>query len=226
MVAPPPSTSETRSTSSNITTSTFIPTNAQTSGVIVTVTGAAGYLGEHLVKTFLEAGYTVRGTLRDPSKQEKVEVLKALPGAAERLTLHAADLLVPGSFDAVVEGATYVIHSASPVALEVVDDPQETLIRPAVQGTENVLDSVQKSTTVKRVVLTGSFRAVFGLGDEHPKGYVYTGKLFIFGLSPCIFISIPSVFCAPRLEYHGDAAPERHIMTSMPQSLLEMRSPP
>jgi len=181
MVAPPITTS---STSSSITsTSTTIPTNPETSGVIITVTGAAGYLGEHLVKTCLEAGYTVRGTVRDPSKEEKLAVLKALPGATERLTFHAADLLFPGSFDAVVEGATYVIHSASPVALEVVANPEETLIRPAVQGTDNVLASVQKSTTVKRVVLTGSFRAVFGLGDEHPKGYVYTGTFFRVGLS-------------------------------------------
>lgn len=177
MVAPP-----TTSTSTSTTLPAFIPTNPETNGVIVTVTGAAGYLGEHLVKTFLEAGYTVRGTVRDPNKQEKLEVLKALPGAAERLTFHAADLLVPGSFDAVVEGATYVIHSASPVALEVVANPEETLIRPAVQGTENVLASVHKSTTIKRVVLTGSFRAVFGLGDEHPKGYVYTGTSFLVGL--------------------------------------------
>lgn len=222
MVAPP-GTSGTRSTSSSITTTTFIPTNAETSGVIVTVTGAAGYLGEHLVKTFLAAGYTVRGTLRDPSKQEKVEVLKAFPGAAERLTLHAADLLVPGSFDAVVEGATYVIHSASPVALEVVDDPQETLIRPAVQGTENVLESVQKSTTVKRVVLTGSFRAVFGLGDEHPKGYMYTGNFFLFGLSACKSISIFPVFCAPSLEDQGDTSPERSNMTPPSQFSVQMR---
>ncbi len=101
-------------------------------------------------------------------------MLKALPGAAERLTLYAADLLVPGSFDAAVEGATYVLHSASPVALEVVPDPEEMLIRPAEEGTQNVLASVLKSTTVRRVVLTSSFRAIFGLGDEHPQGYVYT----------------------------------------------------
>ena len=195
MVAPPTTSTNSSITSTSTTASAFIPTNPETSGVIVTVTGAAGYLGEHLVKTFLDAGYTVRGTVRDPSKQDKLEVLKALPGAAERLTFHAADLLVPGSFDAVVEGATYVIHSASPVALEVVANPEETLIRPAVQGTENVLASVQKSTTVKRVVLTGSFRAVFGLGDEHPKGYVYTGTFVLVGLSACLLLLFSPFVC-------------------------------
>lgn len=153
----------------------FTPTNPDTSGIIVTVTGAVGYLGEHLVKTFLEAGYTVRGTVRDVDDIERLQCLKSLPGATERLSLFAANLLVPGSFDKAIEGATYVLHSASPVALEVVADPEGTLIRPAVEGTKNVLTSVHKSTSVRRVVLTGSFRSIFGLGDEHPKGYVYTG---------------------------------------------------
>jgi NADP-dependent 3-hydroxy acid dehydrogenase YdfG len=192
MVAP--STTSTSSTSTSTALPAFVPTNPETSGVIVTVTGAGGYLGEHLVKTLLEHGYTVRGTVRDPSKEEKLEVLKALPDAAERLTFHAADLLVPGSFDSVVEGATYVVHSASPVALEVVANPEETLIRPAVEGTENVLASVQKSTTVKRVVLTGSFRAVFGLGDEHPKGYVYTGTCFLGWLLSACLLLLFSIF--------------------------------
>ncbi len=30
------------------------------------------------------------------------------------------------------------------------------------------------TATVRRVVLTSSFRSVFGLGDEFPKGHVYT----------------------------------------------------
>ncbi len=39
-----------------------------------------------------------------------------------------------------------MVHSASPVALEVVPDPQEQLVRPAVEGTKNVFDSVVKSS--------------------------------------------------------------------------------
>lgn len=37
------------------------------------------------------------------------------------------------------------MHSASPVALEVVPDPEEQLVKPAVEGTKNVFDSVVKS---------------------------------------------------------------------------------
>ena len=41
---------------------------------IVTITGVNGYLGEYLVKAVLEAGYLVRGTVRDPSNTEKLKV--------------------------------------------------------------------------------------------------------------------------------------------------------
>ncbi len=47
----------------------------------------------------------MRATVRDPDDAERLRVLKALPGAAARLSLWKADLLVPGSFDAAVEGA-------------------------------------------------------------------------------------------------------------------------
>jgi hypothetical protein len=55
-------------------------------------------------QAFLEAGYTVRATVRDPDAHERLRVLKALPGANERLTFWRADLLEPGSFDAAIEG--------------------------------------------------------------------------------------------------------------------------
>lgn len=56
----------------------------------------------------------------DPNK---VEHLKALEGAEERLQLYEADLLKEGSFDSVVDGCDGVFHTASPVSLSV-SDPQ------------------------------------------------------------------------------------------------------
>lgn len=47
----------------------------------------------------------------------KVEHLKALKGAAERLHLYKADLLDDGCFDSIVDGCECVFHTASPVLL-------------------------------------------------------------------------------------------------------------
>lgn len=123
----------------------------------------------------------MRATVRNPGDEARLVVLKALPGAAERLSFWQADLLVPGSFDKAIDGAsyiqfsieaghathparlsisnlaasppkpnagaTYVVHSASPVALEVVPDPENELVKPAVDGTKNVFESVLKTST-------------------------------------------------------------------------------
>lgn len=47
------------------------------SHIVVCVTGATGYLGEHIVKVLLDRGFTVRGTVRDPSKTDKLKVCAA-----------------------------------------------------------------------------------------------------------------------------------------------------
>jgi len=131
----------------------------------IVVTGASGYLGSWIVKTALDAGYTVRGTVRDPDDESKTAHLRALPGA-ERLSLFAADLMVDGSFDTAVAGAAAVIHSASPFFSQHVEDGEAQLIRPAVEGTQNVLASVGRSDSVQRVVVTSSVAAIMGDAAE------------------------------------------------------------
>jgi hypothetical protein len=60
----------------------------------------------------------VHATCRDPSNPKAVSHLSSLPGAEARLKLFAADLNVPGSFMQAMAGCKYVIHTASPYALE------------------------------------------------------------------------------------------------------------
>lgn len=59
-----------------------------------------------------------------------------------------------------VEGADYVMHTASPFLFDDGGDPQKNLVDPAVKGTKNVLSSVDKSSSVQRVVLTSSMVAM------------------------------------------------------------------
>ncbi|XP_076883825.1 phenylacetaldehyde reductase-like [Bidens hawaiensis] len=129
-------------------------------GKAVCVTGASGYVASWLVKLLLDRGYIVHATVRllcDPSKTEH---LLALDGAKERLSLYEANLSVDGSFDSAVNGCVCVFHTASPVILTSVDDPQAQLIYPAVKGTLNVLKSAAKVQSIKKVVLTSSMAAV------------------------------------------------------------------
>ncbi|WJX87941.1 Coumarine and phenylpropanoid biosynthesis [Trifolium repens] len=138
-------------------------------GKVVCVTGAAGFIASWIVKFLLQRGYTVRGTVRDPSNPKKVDHLLNLDGAKERLQLFKADLLEEGSFDSIVEGCDGVFHTASPVRF-VVNDPQAEVIDPALKGTLNVLKSCAKSSSVKRVILTSSVSAVvFNTKPKNPE---------------------------------------------------------
>ncbi|WKA02332.1 hypothetical protein VitviT2T_020535 [Vitis vinifera] len=133
-------------------------------GKVVCVTGASGFIASWLVKLLLQHDYTVKATVRDPNDPKKTQHLLSLDGAKERLHLFKADLLEEGSFDSVVDGCDGVFHTASPVAMDVVN-PQAELIDPALKGTINVLRSCAKFPSVKRVVVTSSMAAV-----------VFTGK--------------------------------------------------
>jgi len=54
-----------------------------------------------------------------------------------------------------------VFHTASPFGMDV-KDPQRELIEPAPVGTRNVLETVNRTETVRRVVLTSSCAAIYG----------------------------------------------------------------
>ncbi|WP_141432680.1 NAD-dependent epimerase/dehydratase family protein [Bacillus sp. 03113] len=130
------------------------------------VTGGTGYVASWIVKGLLEEGHDVRITVRDKNKKEKYEHLlqieKVTPG---KLFVYEADLLIEGSFDQAVEGSEVVFHTASPFFINGIKDAYSQLVKPAQEGTRNLLQSVNKVSSVKRVVLTSSVAAVHG--DNH-----------------------------------------------------------
>lgn len=129
----------------------------------VLVTGASGYIAGWIVKYLLDEGRTVHATVRDPAKKASVAHLEKLAqGAPGKLVLFKADLLDAGSFDAAMQGCQLVMHTASPFVISGFTDANEALVRPAVEGTRNVLGSVERTPSVRRVVLTSSVAAVCG----------------------------------------------------------------
>lgn len=120
----------------------------------VLVTGATGYIASHVINELLQRGYEVVGTVRSLAKKEKYAFLLDLPHAKERLTLREADLLDPQSWDTALQGIESVLHVASPIPPGVPKDENE-LIKPAVEGTKNVI-SASLRQHVKILVFTSS----------------------------------------------------------------------
>ena len=128
----------------------------------VMITGATGYVAGWIVKNLLEAGVTVHAPVRDPNNAEKVRYLNALAeNAPGSIRYFQADLLDEGSYADAMAGCAVVFHTASPFRTGVTD-PQKELIDPALLGTRNVLEQANRTSSVRRVVLTSSCVAIYG----------------------------------------------------------------
>lgn len=131
------------------------------------VTGATGYVAGVIIQQLLEKGVTVHATVRDPSKTSRLEYLiEAANKSPGSIKFFKGDLLDTGSFEEAMKGCSTVFHTASPFTLSV-SDPRKDLIEPAVKGTENVLETCNKTPSVKRVVVTSSVVAIFTDASEH-----------------------------------------------------------
>ncbi|XP_027090627.1 cinnamoyl-CoA reductase 2 [Coffea arabica] len=126
---------------------------------VVCVTGGSGYIGSWLVRLLLDRGYTVHATVKDLKDEKETKHLEALEGAESRLRLFEIDLLNYDSIVSAVTGTTGVFHLASPCIVEKVDDPENELLAPAINGTINVLTAA-KELGVRRVVVTSSISAI------------------------------------------------------------------
>src|SRR5919204_5477635 len=108
-------------------------------GSTVLVTGGSGFLGGWCVIELLRRGYTVRTTVRSPSRESQVRAtVGSEVDAGDRLTVLAADLTSDAGWPEAVAGCDYVLHVASPFPPKQPKDPDE-LIVPARDGTLRVL---------------------------------------------------------------------------------------
>src|SRR5262245_61298221 len=94
----------------------------------VLVTGGAGYVAGWCIFQLLEAGYTVRTTVRARSKADQLR--PALPdklATSDDLSFMVADLTAVDGWAEAMKGCDYVLHVASPLGITHSNDPQELI---------------------------------------------------------------------------------------------------
>lgn len=139
---------------------------------IIVVTGASGFVAKHAILIALNAGYRVRGTLRNMAKADGIRQVMAehCGEAANNLEFVEADLLSDDGWDAACDGVDAILHTAMVVPTAEPKD-KSSVLKPALEGTMRVLNAA-RSANVGRVVMTSSISTV-GYGRGNPKGEMH-----------------------------------------------------
>jgi len=137
----------------------------------VLVTGVSGFIAGHITVELLKRGYSVRGTVRDLSKSDRIRAICEKQGLDQsKLDFVEANLDADSGWLDAMHGCDGVMHTASPFPM---DEPRDqmALVAPAREGTLRVLKAAREAE-IQKVVLTSSTVAVTNNRDEVP-GYVF-----------------------------------------------------
>jgi dihydroflavonol-4-reductase len=134
---------------------------------LVLITGVSGFIAKHVALRFLQAGWSVRGTLRRLDRADEVRAALAphlTDKALSQLTFVRADLTSDEGWAEAATGVHVLVHTASPFPMAQPQDPAE-LITPAVEGTLRALRFAH-AAGVRRAVVTSSTVAVINEGKH------------------------------------------------------------
>lgn len=126
----------------------------------VIVSGANGYIAQHIVKQLIEKNYTVVGTVRTEEKGEQLKKNVASDNFSYEVI---GQIEKKGAFDELLKKhtkATVFLHTASPVNFTVTEFAKD-MLTPAIDGTKNVLEAIKAhGPQIQRLVVTSSAAAL------------------------------------------------------------------
>lgn len=126
----------------------------------VFVSGATGFIAQHIIKLLLSKGYPVVGTVRSFQKGEHLKKLFGSDAFAYEIV---PDVEPVGAFDEALKKhpeVTVFLHTASPFHYKATN-VEEELLKPAVNGTKNALNAIKTyGPQIKNVVVTSSYAAI------------------------------------------------------------------
>lgn len=135
-------------------------------GAVTVVTGAAGFIGSHLVDALLERGDTVRAFIRYASSGSQGLLEHIEPRRRDRLEMVAGDVRDPRLVERAMDGASTVFHLAALIGIPYSYEGPESYVDVNVRGALNVLEAARRIGTEKVVLVSTS--EVYGSAQRTP----------------------------------------------------------
>ncbi|KAH3671333.1 hypothetical protein OGAPHI_000556 [Ogataea philodendri] len=154
-----------------MTSDSFVP-----EGSTVLVTGGTGFIGAHCIQILLEQGFNVKAAARSQEKAD--QMAQVFDKYKNQLSFGIIeDITDYNSLVNLVKGCTAILHLASPYTYAVNDFKKE-LLDPALKGTLTILEAANQEKSIKRIVITSSFAAVFDATKGLQPGVALTERDF------------------------------------------------
>ncbi|OCF76995.1 hypothetical protein I204_02704 [Kwoniella mangroviensis CBS 8886] len=140
----------------------------------VLITGLNGFVAPHIAVEFLNNGWNVRGTVRSKSKKESTLNLPYLKKWADQGKLEAVIVedFLNSDWTEALNGVDAVVLAASPFDMTLTT--YEEFARPAIEGTQRILEAAAKVSSIKAVGYVSSTTALI---DFFQPLSSYGGKL-------------------------------------------------
>ena len=149
----------------------------------VAVTGCSGFTGGHMVRELAIHGYEVRACVRDARSWRGQDATSYLENLPRVTVVDGCDLFTAGSYHDAFQGCSGVFHAAAVLGNSAdgksqplgSGDVSQDVYAGGVAGTRNVVNAVNSSGSVRRLIYTSSMSAVAGpKAATAPKGYEWT----------------------------------------------------
>jgi len=141
-------------------------------GEQVTVTGAGGFIGSHLVDLLAGAGARVRAFVRYNSRADQGNLRFLDPALADRVVVEYGDLRDEDAVRGAMEGSRYVFHLGALIAIPYSYRHPREVVETNVMGTLNVMQAARLTEPTRVVHISTS--EVYGsaqripIDEDHP----------------------------------------------------------
>ncbi|EPE31987.1 NAD(P)-binding Rossmann-fold containing protein [Glarea lozoyensis ATCC 20868] len=133
------------------------------SGELILITGTTGFVGFAVLQKALQAGYKTRIAVRKESQIGQLKSHRLIKDFAAKGFVEGVvvpDIGAEGAFDEALKDVVGVLHIASPLGRPNIEDTENELVKPAVNGSLSILKSGLKFPQLRRIVITSSAVAI------------------------------------------------------------------